>query len=148
MKYLILIFILTIGITSCNSGSQPQVSELDSAQEAFEHGSFARSQQICDSLLSSDQFDDLNVKQLCRLSLLFMKLGENAGNEDVNTAMAARCISIAISRNSDSAALIIREMPTEDQARIDILTQLNESLRAMSADSVYIPADSIPEYDF
>ena len=54
---------------------------------------YAAAQTICDSLAPKCDSTDMPVSELCRLSLLFMKLGDYAGDIDTNTAQAARTLS-------------------------------------------------------
>ncbi|MDE6464923.1 MAG: hypothetical protein K2L16_09895 [Muribaculaceae bacterium] len=146
MKNILTTILIAAALTACTDAGKTPVSELGRAQEAYEEGRYARSQAICDSLIIGSEFSDLNVDELCRLSMLFMRLGENAGDEEVNTALATRCLSAAFMRDSDSTATVIRLMPSEDRARIMILSALNDaSQRAAGPDSLVIPADSIPD---
>ena len=143
----LLFSILILGFASaCTQTSTEQRSELQRAQTAFTDGQFDKSQRICDSLVMGSKFSDLGVSQLCDLSMLLMRLGEKGGNEDVNTAMAARCLSAAFERDSDSTSVIIRHFPPEDRSRTMILTSLEGAYkRILNPDSILIPADSIPD---
>ena len=72
-------------------------------------------------------FDNTDVWDLCRLSLLLVRLGENTGDNDVNTAFAARCLRAALERDSDSTYIYIQAMPNEDRARMMMLSAINEA---------------------
>lgn len=137
---------LTLVAAACTSGrSDSGTSGIERAEHAFESGRYARSQAIADSLVLGTSFGRLNVDELCRLSMLFMRLGEQNGDEGATTAMATRCLSAAFARDSDSTVAVIRDMPSEDRGRAMLLTALNEQAVTASADSLVIPPDSIPD---
>lgn len=115
------------------------MSELDRVEEAYGEGRYAAAQALADSLVIGPQFGRLDTWDLCRLSLALMNLGETAGDAEVNTAFAARCIRAAFCRDSDSTALYIRAMNNEDRARLLLLVNINEASHTASAeeDSLY-----------
>ncbi|MCM1441672.1 MAG: hypothetical protein NC131_21055 [Roseburia sp.] len=120
------------------------VSDLDIAEAAYADGRYASAQNICDSLVLGSSFGSLNVSELCRLSMLFMHLGENSGDEGATTAMATRCLSEALAIDPDSTMAIIRQMPSDDRGRAIVLTALYESAQT-AGDSLMIHPDSIPD---
>ncbi len=140
----IFIPLLAAALAACTfAGSH--MSDLDKAYEAYDYGRYSDAQSICDSIVKNNGLESLDVSGLCRLSMLLMHLGENSGNEDINTATAARCLSTAFSRDSDSTKTVILAMPSEDRARTMILTALDEaSRRNINSDSIVIPTDTIP----
>ena len=141
---LLLLAIATVATAGCSSAANEGDSPLERAQNAYVHNRYVRAQTICDSMLLGDHFHDLDVCQLTDLSLLLMRLGEHSNDADINTAFAARCIKAAWSPDSDSAKTIMRQLPSEDQGRVMILTALNEaSERINETDTTAIPADSI-----
>ena len=141
---LLLLAIATVATAGCSSAANEGDSPLERAQNAYVHNRYVRAQTICDSMLLGDHFHDLDVCQLTDLSLLLMRLGAHSNDADINTAFAARCIKAAWSRDSDSAKTIMRQLPSEDQGRVMILTALNEaSERINETDTTAIPADSI-----
>ncbi|MDE6158050.1 MAG: hypothetical protein K2K22_04775 [Muribaculaceae bacterium] len=105
-------------------------SPLEQAEQAFENGRYSTAQIICDSLAPKDGHSNASVSELCRLSLLFMKLGDYSGDIDTNTAQAARTLMMAIERNADSTLVFLNTVPVEDQARVAILTAINEARNA------------------
>lgn len=131
MKNLVCIVALSLFINflfACSdNGKDHGSTAIETAEEAYNYGRMVRAQALCDSLLLGDQFGTLDTWDLCRLSLLFMRLGENSGEPEVNTAFAARCIRAAVSRDSDSTMIYVHAMPVEDQARIMMLYAINEA---------------------
>ncbi len=69
----------------------------------------------------------LSVHDLCRLTLMFMRLSENTPNEEANTAMAARSLQTAIGRDADSTLYYLNSVPVEDLARVALITALSEA---------------------
>ncbi len=90
----------------------------------------------------------LNTDELCRLALLFVRLAENYGDENANTAFASKTLDAAIERNADSTALFLARAPMEDRARLSLISAISESRRnPVSVDSLeYDPSDSIIIY--
>ncbi len=105
-------------------------SPLENAEIDFANGHYAGAQQLCDSLILGSGFNKLNVNELCRLSLLFMRLAENHGDEEANTALAARSLEAAMTRNADSTIMYLGQAPVEDQARLALITAINEGHKA------------------
>jgi len=103
------------------------MSALDRVEAAYSEGRYAKAQALADSLVIGPDFATLDTWDLCRLSLALMRLGESADASDVNTAFAARCLSAAFMRDSDSTALYIRAVNNEDRARLMLLRSLNEA---------------------
>lgn len=118
-------------------------SDLDHAEAAFNDGRYARAQLLCDSLVLGTAMDTLSVPDRCRLALMFMRLSEISGQEEANAAFALRSLRAAIAADSDSTVVYTRSLPVEDQARIMILVELNESSRnpAINSDSVILCND-------
>lgn len=137
MKYLLYAIAVVAALCASQSCSRTPVtpmSELDRVEEAFGQGRYAAAQAMADSLVIGSQFGSLDTWDLCRLSLALMNLGETAGDSEVNTAFAARCVRAAFTRDSDSTALYIRAMNNEDRARLLLLVNINEASHSAPAD--------------
>ena len=114
-------------LSSC-SGAGSKGDILDQAEQAYDNGDYGHAQSLCDSIVASGRADGLSVAKLCRLSLLFMRLSEHhTDNLDINTAMAAQAFILAADRDADSTMLLLNAMPVEDQARMAIITAINEA---------------------
>lgn len=137
MKYLLYAIAVAAALCALQACSRTPVtpmSELDRVEEAFGQGRYAAAQAMADSLVIGSQFGSLDTWDLCRLSLALMNLGETAGDSEVNTAFAARCVRAAFTRDSDSTALYIRAMNNEDRARLLLLVNINEASHSAPAD--------------
>lgn len=129
--------------TGCTTATTPPPSLLDRAEQACRTGHVQTAQALCDSLTAGTVADSLSVADLCRFSLVLMRLADSNANEQANTALAARYFHSAVSRNSDSTAIILGAMPAEDMARIMILNIIAEnSAGREGTDS--LGCDSIP----
>lgn len=137
--YVIMAVTALCAVSACSHAKTTPMSELDRVEEAYGEGRYAAAQALADSLVIGPQFGRLDTWDLCRLSLALMNLGETAGDAEVNTAFAARCIRAAFCRDSDSTALYIRAMNNEDRARLLLLVNINEASHTASAeeDSLY-----------
>lgn len=135
--YAVLTLIL---VASCGApeNSPAGASDIDHAEAAFNDGRYARAQLLCDSLVIGTAMDTLSVTERTRLALMFMRLSEISGEEEANAAFALRSLRAAFTADSDSTIAYTRTLPVEDQARIMILVELNESRKnpAINADSL------------
>lgn len=146
MKQLLWVALLILSATTaCTSTSRPPaMTNLETAENAYREGRYSRAQVICDSIALGSSFGGLDVDELCRLSMLFVHLGEQNGDEGGTTAMAARCLSAAFGRDTDSTVAIIRALPPEDRSRAMLLAALTEQATPGEVrDSIFIPDDSL-----
>jgi len=97
---------------------------LDKAEDAYIRGFYNEAQSIADSLMIESNLNELGVNELCRISLLFARLGDNNGNVDTNTAMAARALSAAFALDSDSTVSYLSSVALDDRACMSIITAL------------------------
>lgn len=128
-KILHLILILAVLLPACSKSTKQKDEPLVQAEEAFKIGRYAMAQLIADSLAIGSSFDKLDNEDLCRLSLLFARLGEVAGEEEANIALAARVLEAATARDSDSTAMFISALPPDDRARILIVETIAEAYK-------------------
>lgn len=138
----ILFIILTIGLlaatVACTRPRDP-LSALESAELAYANGRYAGAQKLCDSLVISNKYTTLNTQQLCRLSLLLVRLAENYGNEESNTVFAARTLQAASDKAPDSMAAFLSNVPVEDQARLALISAISDGLnRPQGSDSTLV----------
>ncbi len=134
LLYAIAVVAALCASSACSRTPVTPMSELDRVEEAFGQGRYAAAQAMADSLVIGSKFGSLDTWDLCRLSLALMNLGETAGDSEVNTAFAARCVRAAFTRDSDSTALYIRAMNNEDRARLLLLVNINEASHSAPAD--------------
>lgn len=136
--YAIAILVAASAIAACGSRSGEYTEAVEGAETAFSQGRYAKAQAIVDTLVSGDDFSNLDAEHLCRLSMIFMRLSENSTEPEVNVALAARCIGAAMMRDSDSTMAVVHRMPIEDQARAMMLTTINEAARdSVSFNEIY-----------
>ncbi len=110
-----------------NAGSATPLAD---AEQAYAAGSYAEAQKLCDGIATGPDTTRLTVEQRCRLSLLLLRLAENYGNEEANTALAARSLEVATDRSADSVALFVNSLPVEDRAGISLLSAISEAHNA------------------
>lgn len=115
-------------LQSCGKTDTP--SPLEAAESALETGNYRQAQALCDNLAESESFDALSVSQLCRLSLIFARLAEEThGNEDANTASAARSLDAAFVIDPDSVHIFLSQASAEDRGRLALINAITESHR-------------------
>ena len=147
MKHLLTALAVLLALAACGHlGTTAPADDIALAEQALEQGRYAKAQRIADTLVLGNSFGALSVDEKCRLAMLFMQLSENAEDAGGATAAATRCFSAALAADSDSTMLFMRNLEGENRARAMVLTALYEaSERTVSADSIVIPPDSIPD---
>lgn len=121
-----LAFAATLVLGACGTSSQTPVDKLDQAEESLASGDVAKAQQLADQLADDQTIGQLSTAELCRLSVLFMHLGED---NEANTALAARAIGAAFAADRDSTQTFIDALPIADQAEIMIVATLGAPLK-------------------
>lgn len=109
------------GDTDCNQ------DPLTRAESCLDEGRYNAAQSLCDSLIIGDCFGRMSAEDLCRLSVLFVKLSEQA-NEGANYASAARSMQAAVRRNADSVEIFIENLPVDERSQTLVLRQLCNQL--------------------
>lgn len=112
------------------------------AEYEYSVGDVDAARSICENLLAGTRADSLSVDNLCRLSVLMVKLAEH-GDEEASMVAAARCMQTAISRDSDSVAAFVRALPVDEQAQTVLIQQLSNSI-----DQPFTLTDTIPEPNY
>lgn len=131
---------LSVSLGSCSGGDNSNESAIADAEQAFGDGRYGAAMRMADSIIA-DTAAPLTVGELCRLSLLCTRLSEVQGDEQANTALAARALERAFALDSDSTTAFIRNVPVDDRARISIVRAL--AAPRIDADSLIEEPDSI-----
>ncbi len=121
MKYLIGIVMLIVLISACATKTLEQ--EFGEVETLIETGNYENAKDICDRVLEKDSLTNFSVKDLCRLSVLYMKLMEQ-NEEDDNLILAEQCYRQAIACDSDSAVLYYSILPIDDAQYVALLHAL------------------------
>ncbi len=134
-----------MAVASCTTKSSVDQS-IEAADKAIANGEYGSSQQVCDEIVGTNGLDSLSAAQLCRLSVIFLRLSEQS-NEQENTAAAVECYRAANSISPDSVALYFNALPVEDLQYMAILRSLTSSTdadtTAIIIDDPYEITDSI-----
>ncbi len=140
--YVVFVFIALYAlISSCTPQKTDDICAIDTAEEAFADGRYAKAQKIADSIMIGSSFSTMNATQLCRLSLLYTRLVDRSTEDDANTAMATRALEAAFALDSDSTASFLNNVPVDDRARIVIINALTNA--RSDGDSIILEPDSI-----
>lgn len=97
------------------------------AETFLDEGRYNAAQSLCDSLIIGDSYCNLSVDDLCRLSLVFVRLSEQA-NEEANYAFAAKSMQAAVRRDADSVEVFIENLPVDERSQTLVLRQLSNQL--------------------
>ncbi|MDE7153321.1 MAG: hypothetical protein K2O00_02600 [Muribaculaceae bacterium] len=121
---LLLFFTLSLTFAAC---SQSSVNDkIDAAYAAYGDKDMASAQQQLRLMLDNDSTDSYSCNDLCRLSILLMKLSEQGYEE--NIAQAVHCYYRSFEVNADSATAYYAALPVEDAPYVTILSALSMSL--------------------
>lgn len=130
---------------ACTSQTSSSADRLMMAEEAIAAGRYHSAQKMADNLLADSAA--MSVGELCRLSLVFLRLSDVGTEQDANTADAARTFALAYSRDPDSTRAVIAASPVDDLAAMTMLSAINEAPHGIiiDGDTIYFPKDSLPE---
>lgn len=118
---------------ACSDGDS---DKLALAEEEYDAGRFESAKKLAEELSSDARIDTTDVRRLCRLSILSVKLAEQF-DEQSNLANAMRCMQTAISRNPDTVEAFIESLTIEDRTRSAMISQLMQSM-GQASDSLTI----------
>lgn len=121
---LLLFFALSLTFAGCSTDSVND--RIDTAYAAYGDKDMALAQQQVRLMLDNDSVDSYNCNDLCRLSILLMKLSEQGYEE--NIAPAVHCYYRSFEVNTDSATAFYAALPVEDAPYVTILSALSMSL--------------------
>lgn len=140
------IYIIIIAFTCLASmcGVSCRVSDavsddIATAEQAVDARDYGLARSICETF-TTDSTSTLRATELCRLSLVYMKLSD-VDNADINTAAATQCYQSAMRVDSDSARFFYDNVPIDEARHVEILTQLDRILRGSR--DIYIDEDSL-----
>lgn len=117
---------VTAAATSCGGIGQTG-DPVTRAEALYEDGRYAEVQTMCDSLVTPARINSLSVDQLCRLTLMFIKLADYSAEDD-NIAMATRCFRDAGERSADSVSAFFQKCPLDQQSQLLLLSRISQSL--------------------
>lgn len=144
MKSLLFLFIISLMLPACSTKSEN--SSINDIEHLIELQDFNSAQKLCDNITIEDSLDEITINNLCRLSVVYMKLSEQINHEE-NIAMATKCYHIATDIDSDSVAYYFSEFSIEDAHHEIMLKTLSESIDSPCKISEYEPLDSCENLD-
>lgn len=132
-------------LTACTPTTSRTTGPIDRAEAACADGRYVTAQAIADSIVLGNTFSTLGADDLCRLSLIFVHLGENSTQEDANMAFAAHSLRAARSLDSVAADRFIEGLPVADRSGMLIVSAIIEAAdNPALADTSFVTADTIP----
>lgn len=132
-------------LPACQKREQSGSMALVQAEQAFGERRYSVAQQLADSVVASPDFDNMYAGELCRLSMLLLRLSETGSDEYSNLAMASRSLEAAMARDSDSTAAFILQVPVDDHGRIALLKAISDAYRGVivDGDTILMETDTI-----
>lgn len=136
-------FIFSLLVLGACSGSNNADDAISVAEQAYSDGEFDRVQAICDSIVNGDGCSRLSANDLCRTSLLYMKLSE-IREQEFNTASAMTCLGAAMSKDSTAVDNFIAGRQGDDQSMLIMVRTLVG--RTQLSDFKDEPVDGIDQF--
>ena len=112
-------------LAACTVGGNVS-DDLATAEQAVDTHNYDLAKSICESFVT-DSTTTLSAAELCRLSLIYMKLSD-IDDPEFNTAAATQCYRSALRSDSDSAVAYYNSVPVDEARHIEIMSQLNRIL--------------------
>lgn len=107
------------------SQSRPS-DDITMAEKAIEHHDYGMALDLCQQV-SQDSSQSLGVNDLCRLSILYMKLSDLKDLED-NAIVATDYFRKAMTACEDSARAFYDQIPIDDARYVELMIQLRRIL--------------------
>lgn len=126
-------------IASCSVGNSNN-DAIEAAEQAIACRDYKLAQSICDTFVT-DSTTTLSAGELCRLSLIYMKMSD-IDDSGIYTAAATQCYRSALRADSDSAYMFYNNVPIDEARHVEIMSQLDRMLN-IEADELYIDGDSV-----
>ena len=135
-----LLALLPLGACTDKTNAGDAISR---AETALDDAQFDRAQDICDSLVNGDGCASLSTSDLCRTSLVYIKLAE-VREQEFNTASAMTCLGAAMSKDSAAVDDFIAQQPADDQSMLIMVRTLVG--RTQLSDFKDEPVDNFDQY--
>lgn len=113
-----------LSLSSCGGASNND--RIADAYAAYDDKNVELAQQQVKEMIDEDSLKGFSCDELCRLSILLMKLSEQGYEEDI--ASAVHCYYKSFEVDSDSATAYFSSLPVDDAPYITILSALSVSL--------------------
>ncbi|MDE6085099.1 MAG: hypothetical protein K2G40_01690 [Muribaculaceae bacterium] len=124
MKSLLLSIIGSVLMVAC-SQSRPS-DDITMAERAIEHHDYGMALDLCQQV-TQDSSQSLGITDLCRLSILYMKLSDLKDLED-NAIVATDYYRKAMTACEDSARAYYNQIPIDDARYVELMMQLGRIL--------------------
>lgn len=129
---------MCMAITGCRNPYTP-ADDIATAEQALNIQDYELARSICETF-TTDSTTGLTVTDLCRLSIIYMKLSD-VENTEINTATATQCYRNAMKADSDSATLYYNSLSIDEARHVEIMSQIDRILNGSS--NYYIDQDSV-----
>lgn len=128
-----LAFCVAITVCAVSCGSSPTVGEsFTAAEHAAETRHYQAAREIADELFEKAEANRLSASELGRLSLLFMRLSENGGEQE-NIGQATQCYLKAFAANADSARAYYASLPLDESSYVEMMASLSRAITSPAA---------------
>ena len=133
VKQVIFLLVGILLFSSCAGNSNAENEAMDQllvqVDELMASRQFDQAQNLCNEITSKKELKNVAVKDLCKLSLTYIKLSDLINNEE-NMAKATKCYYEATLINADAVASYFSELPVEDMQYAETLRRLSDAINA------------------
>lgn len=129
LKQVIFLLIGVLLFSSCGGDSKVEKDPMTQVEEMMAAKDYEAAQKLCNEIVGNKELKKFPVKDLCKLSLAYIKLSAQINNEE-NMAKATKCYHTATTLNADSVLNFFSNLPVEEQQHAMMLRQLSESIDA------------------
>ena len=140
MKHILIYILLLTSCAMTACGGDSNGDAIEAAEQAVAAGDYKLARSICDTFVT-DSTSTLNAGELCRLSLIYMKMSD-IDDSGICTAAATQCYQSALRADSDSARMYYDNVPIDEARHVEIMMQLDRMLSGGEHDW-YIDEDSL-----
>lgn len=129
LKQVIFLLISVLLFSSCGGDANAEKDPMTQVEEMITSKDYESAQSLCNEIIGNKELKSIPVKNLCKLSLAYIKLSEQINNEE-NMAKATKCYHTAIILNADSVSNYVSALPVEDLQYAEMLSRLSETINA------------------
>ena len=126
MKHVIFTILAITALVGCNNMSTTDCSVAE-IEKTLAAGDYEAVQDMCEDFVADSAMGEKSISELCRLSVVMMKLTELIDDETA-TIQAVECCRVAFDKDALSAECCYDSLATEEAAIVAMLQTLAASV--------------------
>ncbi|MDE6160511.1 MAG: hypothetical protein K2F77_02500 [Muribaculaceae bacterium] len=122
MRHIFFAIAAYAAMTSCTSS--PASDRIDAAEYVLQSGDMDGARRGAENVIAAKDTASLTAGELCRLAMVYATVGEDSLGNEVDVAMAARCIRRALAKDSTAVDSFIHTLPIDQRPLMALAVQL------------------------